>query len=136
MRGLWPACRPRDCPALDDFGTGFSSLSYLKRFPIQSIKVDRFFVQELLDHDVRETIIPAIFSIAETFGMQLIAEGVEAPVQLTPLVDLGCRLVQGYHFSRPLPADEARKLLEGAPPWQGRTLPGAEGGAATKRPSQ
>jgi EAL domain-containing protein (putative c-di-GMP-specific phosphodiesterase class I) len=90
---------------VDAFGTGYSSLSYLHRFPITAVKIDRSFVEGLPAHTESEEVIKAIVSIAESLGFEVIAEGVEAEAQAERLQLLRCALAQGFHLSRPMPAD-------------------------------
>lgn len=90
--------------ALDDFGTGHSSLAYLRTFPIDCIKIDRVFVTDLGQPGRHEPIVPAIVAIAQSLGAGVVAEGVETEVQRQALLGMGCRTMQGYLFSRPLPA--------------------------------
>ncbi|MBL8489302.1 MAG: EAL domain-containing protein, partial [Rhodocyclaceae bacterium] len=100
--------------SIDDFGTRYSSLNYLRRFPISSLKIDQSFVRNLGDPDGTEAIIRAIVSIAEGFGLHLVAEGVENYGQLSTLTEMGCDEVQGFLFSPPLPASQADVwLMEG-----------------------
>ncbi|MQY51047.1 putative bifunctional diguanylate cyclase/phosphodiesterase [Rhodocyclus gracilis] len=99
--------------AIDDFGMRYSSLNYLRRFPVSSIKIDQSFVRDLGRDQGAASIIHAIVGIAEGFGLHLIAEGVESEEQARRLADLGCEDMQGYYFGRPLPADE---ILEWATP--------------------
>jgi diguanylate cyclase (GGDEF)-like protein/PAS domain S-box-containing protein len=97
---------------LDDFGTGASSLARLKRFPVDTLKVDRAFVTGLGGGDgTDDAIVAAIMRLAEALGLRVIAEGVETGDQLTLLRDLGCERIQGYLFSRPVPPEEMRALL-------------------------
>ncbi len=96
--------------ALDDFGTGFSSLSYLKRFPFDKIKIDRCFVSDI-EVDGSETIVQAVVNIATSRNMITTAEGVETEQQKALLKRLGCTQMQGYLFSKPRPASEVRRLL-------------------------
>jgi diguanylate cyclase (GGDEF)-like protein/PAS domain S-box-containing protein len=97
--------------ALDDFGTGYSSLSYLQRVPFDKIKIDRSFVTGATDPDSRNAaLIRAMVSLASDLKMRTIAEGVETPEELQLVRDLGCPLVQGYIFGKPMPADEALAL--------------------------
>jgi diguanylate cyclase (GGDEF)-like protein/PAS domain S-box-containing protein len=96
--------------ALDDFGTGFSSLSYLKRFPFDKIKIDRCFVSDI-DVDGSAAIVQAVVNIAAARNMTTVAEGVETEQQREILHQLGCTQMQGYLFSAPKPAVEVRKLL-------------------------
>jgi diguanylate cyclase (GGDEF)-like protein len=93
--------------ALDDFGTGHSSLAYLRTFPIDCIKIDRVFVGDLGRPGRHEPIVPAILAIARSLGAGVVAEGVETASQREALLAMGCDAMQGYLFSRPLPADEA-----------------------------
>jgi len=97
--------------AIDDFGTGYSSLSYLKKFPIDRLKVDRSFVQDLGTSQAGEEIVGAIIALAHSLKMSVIAEGVENFQQLKMLQDLKCEEVQGFYFSRPVPAEEFAIML-------------------------
>lgn len=90
--------------ALDDFGTGHSSLAYLRTFPIDCIKIDRVFVTDLGQPGRHEPIVTAIIAIAQSLGAGVVAEGVETEAQRQALLGMGCRTMQGYLFSRPLPA--------------------------------
>ncbi len=97
--------------AIDDFGTGYTSLSYLKRFPVDFLKIDRFFTQELEEGTQGRVTLMAIIHIAHAMGLNVVAEGVEDIRQLARLRELGCDLAQGYYFSRPLEAEAASRLL-------------------------
>ena len=99
--------------ALDDFGTGYSSLSYLKRFPIDTLKIDRSFVAGIPDDASDCAIAGAIVSMAKQLGHRVIAEGVETEAQLAFLERIGCDEIQGYLFSKPLPADAFATMLGG-----------------------
>jgi diguanylate cyclase (GGDEF)-like protein/PAS domain S-box-containing protein len=89
--------------AIDDFGTGYSSLAYLRQFPIDQLKIDRSFVDEAIEHDDSAAIVCGIVGIARGLNLKSVAEGVERAEQREFLIEAGCRLAQGYLFSRPLP---------------------------------
>ncbi|MDX3773665.1 EAL domain-containing protein [Chromatiaceae bacterium AAb-1] len=97
--------------ALDDFGTGYSSLKYLKELPIDAIKIDRSFVQDIGIDSSDETIIDAMLSMASSLGMYCVAEGVETEQQLAFFMRRQCYLIQGYLFAKPMPAQELSQLL-------------------------
>jgi EAL domain-containing protein (putative c-di-GMP-specific phosphodiesterase class I) len=95
--------------AVDDFGTGYSSLDYLRRFPIDMLKIDKAFVDDLAAGD--STLAQAIIDLGESFDLQVVAEGVEHESQRQRLLELGCSYGQGFHFSPPLTACELSTLL-------------------------
>jgi EAL domain-containing protein (putative c-di-GMP-specific phosphodiesterase class I) len=97
--------------SVDDFGTGFSSLSYLQRFPLSSLKIDRSFVTELPSHADSAILTKAIISMAQQLRMSVVAEGVETPEQLEFLRQAGCDIAQGYLFSRPVPSDRFEQTI-------------------------
>jgi EAL domain-containing protein (putative c-di-GMP-specific phosphodiesterase class I) len=97
--------------ALDDFGTGYSSLAYLNRFPFDSLKIDRSFVEGLGLEPESDAIVEAIIGMARALSLDVVAEGVENGSQLSELERLGCDYGQGYLFARPLPPEEITPLL-------------------------
>ena len=98
--------------AIDDFGTGYSSLSYLRRLPIDILKIDRSFINEL--HDQRNAAVAkTIIDLTRTLSLDCVAEGIETPEQLSQLQALGCRSVQGYWFARPMEAGELLEFVAG-----------------------
>jgi diguanylate cyclase (GGDEF)-like protein/PAS domain S-box-containing protein len=97
--------------AIDDFGTGYSSLSYLKRFRLDTLKIDRSFIQDVTSNPDSAAIVTALVALASSMKMSVVAEGVETLEQLAFLRELGCRQIQGYLFSRPLTSQDATRLL-------------------------
>jgi EAL domain-containing protein (putative c-di-GMP-specific phosphodiesterase class I) len=97
--------------ALDDFGTGYSSFSYLHRFPIDTLKIDRSFISDICKKTEHAEIVAAIIAMSHILKLRVIAEGIETEEQLRLLVDKDCDIIQGYLFSRPLPAEEMTQLL-------------------------
>jgi diguanylate cyclase (GGDEF)-like protein/PAS domain S-box-containing protein len=97
---------------IDDFGTGYSSLSYLRELPIDTLKIDRSFINLVDENPADQAIVSAILAMAKSLGLRVVAEGVESAAQLAVLNRHGCEVAQGFFFSRPLPADQCRALLE------------------------
>jgi len=101
--------------SIDDFGTGYSSLSYLKQFPLDTLKIDRSFVMDAVGDDNASAIIKAIVAMGHTLGFHIIAEGVEDLEQVSLLREVSVDILQGYYFSRPLPASQFEELLRRTP---------------------
>jgi EAL domain-containing protein (putative c-di-GMP-specific phosphodiesterase class I) len=97
--------------AIDDFGTGHSSLAYLKQFPVHEVKVDRVFVQGVVESPVDSAIVRAVIDLANAMGISAVAEGVETKDQVAVLKSLGCEVGQGFYFSQPLRVEEFDELL-------------------------
>ncbi len=104
--------------SIDDFGTGYSSLSYLHRFPIDTLKIDRSFVNSMTEGSENGEFVQTIIMLAHTLGLGVIAEGIETINQLHQLRILDCEYGQGYLFSRPVPSDEIDKLLADQSAWK------------------
>jgi len=102
---------------LDDFGTGYSSLSYLTRLPLDALKVDRSFVDGLGTESRDTAVTEAIVAMSRALSLRVVGEGAETEQQVAELARLGCDLVQGFHFSRPVPADEITRMLAEGPAW-------------------
>ena len=98
--------------SLDDFGTGYSSLSYLKRFPIDTLKIDQAFIRDVNNDHEDAALVKAIIAMAHGLGMDVVAEGVEEKEQLDFLKTNACDTIQGYLFSKPVPADELELMLK------------------------
>jgi EAL domain-containing protein (putative c-di-GMP-specific phosphodiesterase class I) len=98
--------------AIDDFGMAYSSLTRLKHWPIDTLKVDRSFVAGLGEDEDDDVLVSGIINMASGLGLTVVAEGVETSKQLARLRTLGCSRAQGYYFSRPLPPEEIASLLE------------------------
>ena len=98
--------------SIDDFGTGFSSLAYLRRFPLSKLKVDQSFVRNLSTSEHEATIAHTVILLGHSLKLTVIAEGVETKEQLDVLRRLGCEEMQGYYFSRPVPAADLSALLK------------------------
>ncbi len=97
--------------AIDDFGTGFSSLTYLKKFPVDVLKIDQSFVRDMLEDQSDAGIVEAIVHMAKSLNLRLVAEGVETREQADALLALGCVVMQGYLFARPMPVDQLEQFL-------------------------
>ena len=92
--------------ALDDFGTGYSSLSYLKQLPINTLKIDKSFIDNIVTNEREKAIVDGIIQLAQKIDLDVIAEGAETKEQIKLLQSMGCNQIQGYYFSKPLPANE------------------------------
>ncbi|WP_162306071.1 putative bifunctional diguanylate cyclase/phosphodiesterase [Oleisolibacter albus] len=108
---------------MDDFGTGYSNLSYLQTLPFDFLKVDRAFVQSMIDRYESRTILRTMMALAQQLDLEVVAEGVELPEQADELTRLGCQFLQGYLFGRPMPAGAAGALIAAAPGAAPLTLP-------------
>ncbi len=97
--------------SIDDFGTGYSSLSYLTRFPLNTLKIDRAFVKDLENSNETAEVAKAIIGLSKSLNLEVVAEGAESMFHVDFLKQHGCDSVQGYYYSKPLPADEIEKLL-------------------------
>jgi EAL domain-containing protein (putative c-di-GMP-specific phosphodiesterase class I) len=102
--------------AIDDFGTGYSSLAYLRRFPVDTLKIDRSFVERLGEQTDDAALANTIVQLGRSLGMSTVAEGIEEYGQLAALREMGCDFAQGFYFSRPVPAEEAGHLLRESHP--------------------
>ncbi|MBW8883085.1 MAG: EAL domain-containing protein, partial [Asticcacaulis sp.] len=101
--------------SLDDFGTGYSSLSHVHRLELDKIKVDRSFVADVTDNPVSHKIVKSLIALCGDMGLDCVLEGVETGAQLERLRELGCTLVQGYYFAKPMPAADVTHYLETEP---------------------
>jgi EAL domain-containing protein (putative c-di-GMP-specific phosphodiesterase class I) len=108
--------------AIDDFGTGFSSLTYLKRFPVDAVKIDRSFVAGLGTDASDTAIVRSVIDLAHALSLKVVAEGVEQPEQLEALRSLGCDFAQGYLFAPPLPTEELLPWLASPQAWAQRPV--------------
>lgn len=98
--------------ALDDFGTGYSSLSYLRSFPVDVVKIDKFFVDEIETDEGSSALVQAILRLGLGLTFEVVAEGIETQEQMRSLIDLGCRYGQGYYLAHPLSSPELAEFLE------------------------
>jgi diguanylate cyclase (GGDEF)-like protein len=114
---LWALRRIGVRLSVDDFGTGYSSLAYLKRLPVDEVKLDRSFVLNMTGDPDDAAIVRSTIELAHNLGLSLVAEGVENQETLELLADLGCDLVQGYHLARPMPAGDLARLHQRAGPF-------------------
>ena len=101
--------------AIDDFGAGYSSLNYLNRFPIDTLKIDRSFVSSMFSNDKSLEIVRMLTELARSLGMDIIAEGIEEEAQADQLRVFGCDYGQGFLYARPVPARQAMALIKGIP---------------------
>jgi EAL domain-containing protein (putative c-di-GMP-specific phosphodiesterase class I) len=97
--------------AIDDFGTGYSSLSYLQQFPFDILKIDRCFIRNITENPNNAAITKAIIAMAKSLNLKLVAEGVETEAELSFVRQNQCDGMQGYLFSRPVPAEDFKQLL-------------------------
>jgi len=98
--------------SIDDFGTGFSSFAYLKRLPLSELKIDKSFIQDLVESKTDRDIVQSIISLAHHLQLDVVAEGVETEQQIACLIELGCDIIQGYYLSRPIPFEQLVELLK------------------------
>ena len=115
--------------AVDDFGTGFSSLAYLKKLPVDSLKIDKSFIQGMVQNEDDAIIVRSTIDLAHNLGLKVVAEGIETEEVLETLIDMGCDRAQGNYFSRPRPHSSITRLLRGPQPRLPRT-PQASGAEA------
>jgi EAL domain-containing protein (putative c-di-GMP-specific phosphodiesterase class I) len=104
--------------AIDDFGTGYSSLGYLRHFPVDVLKIDRAFVDDIAERTEQSAVARAIIGLSDALHLTTVAEGIETPAQLRLLRALGCQLGQGYYFSRPLVPLAFEALLQRGIGWK------------------
>lgn len=97
--------------ALDDFGTGYASLRYLQLLPIGKLKIDKSFVNSIMQQEKLQQLIQGLIHFGQSLGVKVVAEGVESKEQYNALKDMGCDAVQGYYISEPITADQVEKLI-------------------------
>jgi EAL domain-containing protein (putative c-di-GMP-specific phosphodiesterase class I) len=115
--------------SIDDFGTGYSSLAHLKRLPVDEIKIDRSFIQELEARPGDDVIVRSTINLGHALGLKVVAEGVEVAASFEALARFGCDSVQGYFVSKPMPAIEFVR-------WLNESNPGRDQSFSSKRSSQ
>jgi EAL domain-containing protein (putative c-di-GMP-specific phosphodiesterase class I) len=98
--------------SIDDFGTGYSSMSYLKKLPVSELKIDRSFVMDLPRNEDNAVLIQSAVDLGHNLGLNVVAEGVEDEATLQRLREMGCDLAQGYHISRPAPAEALHNWMQ------------------------
>ena len=103
--------------SLDDFGSGYSSLNYVKNLPVDSLKIDKSFIDGLGEHAVNDAIVRLIVDFAHTLGLEVTAERVENDRQVASLMAMRCDLAQGFYFSRPLGGEATGKFIATNPAW-------------------
>ena len=101
--------------SMDDFGTGYSAFSYLRDIPLSGLKIDKSFISDINKDEMAEKLIASIVSIADALGLEVVAEGVEEKHQVDHLTALGCKYLQGYYFSHPIPQSEVAEILQKIP---------------------
>jgi EAL domain-containing protein (putative c-di-GMP-specific phosphodiesterase class I) len=101
--------------SIDDFGTGYSSLAYLRALPLDEIKIDRSFINDLPADRGARAVVASIVHLGHALGLTVVAEGVESEAQLEQVREMGCDLAQGFHLSPPLPADALNRLRRSRP---------------------
>jgi EAL domain-containing protein (putative c-di-GMP-specific phosphodiesterase class I) len=105
--------------SIDDFGTGYSSFAYLRQFPVDELKIDKSFMQDIAGPSPDPRIVKVLVEIAHAFGLTAVAEGVENAAALANLIDIGCDSVQGWHFSKAMPNEDIAEWIRGfnSRPW-------------------
>jgi EAL domain-containing protein (putative c-di-GMP-specific phosphodiesterase class I) len=97
---------------MDDFGTGYSSLNYLRRFPVDTLKIDYSFIKDVPDNPETCILVKTIITMAQSLNLKVIAEGVEKKEQLDFLCELGCDAVQGFYFFKPMPGEDLKRIMK------------------------